>query len=157
MKYLVFGFLLVILFAAGAWATEEGMNATGAAFVKAFQANDLDGIVALYADDAEMFPPDAMVAKGKQEIRQSYAGLLERFTIQNFQVTEAHHENTGNISFGWGRFAMDMIPKGGGEKVHMEGRFSDVSKKINGKWMYIVDHASVPFASSPSAPPPANQ
>jgi ketosteroid isomerase-like protein len=157
MKFVFFSFLFVILFAFGAHAAEQGMNATGTAFVKAFQANDLDSIMALYADTAEMFPPDSMEAKGKEEIRKSYAGLLERFTIQNFQVLEAQHETNGNLSFGWGRFAMDMLPKGGGEKVHMEGRFSDVSKKINGKWMYVLDHASVPFASSPSAPPPVNQ
>ena len=157
MKLTIFSFFFVILLPLGASAAEQGMNATGTAFVKAFQANDIDGIMALYAPDAEMFPPDAMEAIGKDEIRNSYAGLMQRFTIQNFQVTEAHHEDNGNLSFGWGRFAMDMVPKEGGEKVHMEGRFSDVSKKINGKWLYIVDHASVPFASSPSAPPAVNQ
>ena len=157
MKFTFFCALFLAVFTIGASAAENGMNATGTAFVKAFQDNNLDGIMALYADDAVMFPPDAMEAKGKDEIRKSYAGLMERFTVQNFQVVESHHEETGNVSFGWGRFAMDMIPKEGGEKVHMEGRYSDVSKKVNGKWLYVVDHASVPFASSPSAPPPANQ
>jgi ketosteroid isomerase-like protein len=157
MKSVLFSFLFLILFAIGASAAQEGMNATGMEFVKAFQASDLEAIMKLYADNAEMFPPDSMEAKGKEEIRKSYAGLLERFTIQNFQVVKAYHENSGNFSFGWGRFTMDMLPKGGGERVHMEGRFSDVSQKINGKWLYIVDHASVPFASSPSAPADANQ
>ena len=158
MKFaLLFCALFIIIFGMSASAAENGMNATGTAFVKAFQANNLDEIMVLYADNAVLFPPDAMEAVGKEEIRKSYAGLMERFTVQNFQVIEAHHEENGNVSFGWGRFAMDMVPKEGGEKVHMEGRFSDVSKKVNGKWLYIVDHASVPFASSPSAPAAANQ
>ena len=153
MTKLLFSFAAFFFIAVALYAVEPGMNEAGNAFTKAFQANDLEGVMALYGDDAELFPPDAMEAVGKDAIRADYKGLMDRFTIQNFKVIEAHHENNGNISFGWGRFTMDMVPKTGGDPVHMEGRFSDVSRKVNGKWQYVVDHASVPFAPPPAPAP----
>jgi len=153
MKKLLFLFSFFFLLTIALYAVEPGMNETGNAFVKAFQANDLEGVMALYADDAEMFPPDAMEAVGKEAIRADYKGLMDKFTIQNFKVIESHHETNGNLSFGWGRFTMDMAPKTGGDAVHMEGRFSDVSRKVKGKWQYVIDHASVPFAPAPAPAP----
>jgi ketosteroid isomerase-like protein len=148
--------LFLFLFVCGwAGAAEKGMSEIGEAFTKAFQANDLEAIVALYGPDSEMFPPDSMEAVGLDAIRASYAGFMNTHTIQKFEVIEAHHETHGNLSFSWGRFALDMVPKAGGDAIHMEGRFSDVSKKVNGKWVYVVDHASVPF--TPPANPPAKQ
>jgi ketosteroid isomerase-like protein len=41
------------------------------------------------------------------------------------------------------------LPKAGGEAIPMKGRATVVVKKIGGKWLYTVDHASVPL------PPPA--
>ncbi|MCI0415602.1 nuclear transport factor 2 family protein [bacterium] len=57
----------------------------------------------------------------------------------------------GDLSFAWGRYSVTLVPKAGGEPIQMEGRFSDTSRKINGKWLYIVDHASM----NPPPPPPA--
>jgi ketosteroid isomerase-like protein len=42
-----------------------------------------------------------------------------------------------------------VVPKAGGDPIPMKGRASVVTKKIGGKWLYLVDHASVPL------PPPA--
>src|SRR5262245_15159542 len=127
-------FAMFFFVAVALYAVEPGMNETGKAFVKAFEANDLEGVMALYDDDAEKFPKYTMEAVGKEAIRADYKGLMDKFTIQNFKVIESHHETNGNISFGWGRFTMDMAPKTGGDPVHMEGRFSDVSRKVKGKW-----------------------
>jgi hypothetical protein len=35
-----------------------------------------------------------------------------------------------------------MVPKAGGDPVTLHGRFTDVAAKRNGRWVYIVDHAS---------------
>ncbi|PWT94210.1 MAG: hypothetical protein C5B54_00335 [Acidobacteria bacterium] len=141
--------LFVLVAGSSLFAAEQGINETGKAFVKAFQANDLEAVVALYAPDAELFPPDEMQAKGTDAIRANYKGLFDHFTIQNIDIVEAEHETHGDISMSWGLFKMTMMPKGGGDPVHMEGRFSDISMKVNGKWLYKVDHASVPFQPAP--------
>lgn len=38
--------------------------------------NDLGGTVAFYSDDAVVLPPNASIARDKQSIRESWAGLL---------------------------------------------------------------------------------
>ena len=155
MKFrnLFFAFSLVIVFSFAAWAApEKGMNPAGEGFVKAIKANDLEAVMALYAPDAVMFPPDAVAAQGAAEIRRSYADMLDHFTVKDIVLSDAWHETHGDVMLGWGRFVLTMVPKAGGEPVQMEGRFTDVSKKVGGKWVYILDHASVPL---PSPPPPA--
>jgi len=154
MKTLFYcAFVFLLFFAVHSLFAESGMNPAGEAFVKAFKANDLDAVVALYAPDAVLFPPDAMVATGKDAIRQSYAGLMNNFTIQDITISDSHHDTKGDLSFGWGMFSLTLVPKAGGEPMHMNGRFSDVSKRVNGKWLYVVDHASVPLPSSPQTAP----
>jgi uncharacterized protein (TIGR02246 family) len=143
MKYALALACLLIFVSLPLIAAESGLNETGTAWVKAFKANDLDAVVALYAPDAELFPPDAMQAKGKEAIRANYAGVFQNMTIQDVSVIEAEHETHGDISLSWGLFRVTMVPKAGGNPITMEGRFSDVSKRIGGKWMYVVDHASV--------------
>jgi uncharacterized protein (TIGR02246 family) len=147
MKYL-FALLALMLLSLPLFAAEPGVGETGQAWLKAAKANNLEAIVALYAPDAVMFPPDMMVAKGSEEIRKDYAGLLDHFTIQEADITDAMHETQGDLSTSWGQFRLVLKPKEGGDIVTMNGRFSDVSKRIKGKWLYIADHASLP------APPP---
>ena len=137
------------IFAVSATA-DEGMNQIGEAFVKAFKAGNLDDVAALYAPDAVSFPPDAMVANGQEEIRDSWGGLLNNFDVEDLVISNARHETSGDLSTAWGNFKMILVPKQGGETVVLEGRFSDVAKRINGKWLYVADHASVPLPPPPS-------
>ena len=56
MKLLSISLITLLLFASLAVANE--------AWLKAFKANDLESVVALYAPDAVLYPPDAMEAIG---------------------------------------------------------------------------------------------
>jgi len=140
---------LVCIFATSVNA-EEGLNEIGEAFVKAFKAGDLDAIASLYAPDSVSFPPDTMVANGPEGIRASWAGLLDNYTVTDLVITDPHHETSGDLSTAWGNYKMILSPKTGGLPVVMEGRFTDVAKRIDGRWLYVNDHASLPLP-----PPPA--
>jgi uncharacterized protein (TIGR02246 family) len=131
-------------------AADQGIAAVDQAWIKAITANDLEAVLALYAPDAVMYPPDAMEAKGKEAIRDNYRGLLSAMTVQSATITDSHYQTLGDTSIGWGRFTLKMVPKAGGDPIQMDGRFSAVAKKIGGKWLYVADHASVPMP-----PPPA--
>jgi uncharacterized protein (TIGR02246 family) len=141
--------IFLIFFVATTFAAQPGMNAAGTAFLKAVNAADVDGIVALYRDDAVSFPPDSMVANGKDAIRKTWVDLFAQYTAK-LELVDGYYENHGDTSTAWGRFTMTLTPKAGGEPMKMEGRYSDTSIKEKGKWLYIVDHASVPLP-----PPPA--
>ncbi len=127
-----------------------GAQAVDEAWRKAITANDLDGIMAVYAKDAVMWLPDAPEAKGHKAIRESYAGLLAANTVTGATFANTHYENVGKLSLGWGDFTLTMTPKTGGAPVTLSGRFSVVARKEAGTWVYVVDHAS----SHPAPPKP---
>ncbi len=140
--------LAVLAVAAPVAAAEHGAQLVDQAWVKAMKANDLEAVMALYAPDAVAYFPDGDF-KGKQAVRKSWTGFLAMFTVKD-ATSEGTYETMGDTSLGWGFWSISVVPKGGGEPTVMKGRATVVVKKIGGKWLYVVDHASVPLP-----PPPA--
>jgi uncharacterized protein (TIGR02246 family) len=128
-------------------AAEQGAQVADQGWVKAMKANDLEATVALYAPDAVAYYPDGEY-KGKDAIRKSWTDFLAAFTVKD-ATSEGTYETTGDTSLGWGHWSMTAVPKAGGAPVVMKGRATVIVKKIGGKWLYVVDHASVPL------PPPS--
>ena len=128
-------------------AGEHAAQLVDQAWVKAMKANDLEATMALYAPDAVAYFPDGDF-KGKQAIRKSWTDFLAMFTVKD-ATSEGTYETTGDTSLGWGYWSMTVLPKGGGEPIVMKGRATVVVKKIGGKWLYAVDHASVPLPPPP--------
>jgi uncharacterized protein (TIGR02246 family) len=131
-------------------AQEHGAKIVDDAWVKAVNAGDVEALVALYAPDAVIYPPDAMEARGTAAIRAMYTGMLSDSTISNVSI-KAAYQTVGELSIGFGTATMTMTPKAGGAPETMTVRVTAAVKKINGKWLYTVDHASVP-----AGPPPAD-
>lgn len=130
--------------ASGAVGAVPGHNDAGKAFMKAFRENDVEAIAALYAEDAVFYPTDTMAVKGAKDIRANFAGFLGAFTVKEAISSEVQHLTRGDLSFSWGKWGGTIVPKAGGEPIRFEGRFSDLSKLVDGKWVYILDHASFP-------------
>jgi ketosteroid isomerase-like protein len=130
-------------------AATHGAKIVDDAFVKAFRANDLAAVVALYAPAAKFYPPFDMERTGAA-IRENFAAFLGSNTVKDFKVLDATYETSGTLSVGWGRFSMTVVPKKEAAPMTMEGRFTSVAKKIGGKWLYVSDHAS--FVPPPAAP-----
>lgn len=149
---LVYGTMVAFILSISATTAvaDEGLNEIGEAFVKAFKAGDLDAIAAMYTPQSVSFPPDTMVAKGSEGIRASWAGLLENYTVMDLIITDPHHETCGDLSTAWGNYKMILSPKAGGIPLVLEGRFTDVAKRIDGKWLYVNDHASMPLPPAPA-------
>jgi ketosteroid isomerase-like protein len=139
----------IVVLAVPAGATEHGAQVVDQAWVKAMKANDLEATMALYAPEAVAYFPDGDF-KGKPAIRKSWTDFLAAFTVKDV-TSEGTYETTGDTSFGWGVWSLTVVPKAGGDPIPMKGRATVVVKKIGGKWLYVVDHASVPL---PSPPPP---
>ena len=133
---------------ATATAALDGAQAVDEAWRKAITANDLNAIMAVYAEDAVMWLPDAPEAKGREAIRKSYTDLLAANTVTGATFANTHYQTSGNLSVGWGDFTLTLSPKGGGNPVTLAGRFSVIARKEGGGWVYVVDHASAHPASS---------
>lgn len=141
--------VLIALIPASVFAAGPGPEAVDAAWAKAVKAGDIEGVIALYASDAIMFPPDSMAVKGGDAIRAYWSGFLSANKVTEVAVLETGYKTSANFATGWGRFSMTFQPKAGGAPVTMEGRFTEVMVKKNGKWLYAVDHASAPLPPPP--------
>ena len=139
--------ICLLTLAAPVMAAEHGAQLVDQGWVKAIKANDLEATVALYAPEAVAYFPDGEY-NGKDAIRKSWTDFLAAFTVKD-ATSEATYDTTGDTSVGWGHWTLTVVPKAGGEPIAMKGRATVVVKKIGGKWLYVVDHASVPL------PPPA--
>jgi uncharacterized protein (TIGR02246 family) len=139
--------LCVSLFAGSLFA--QSVKSLDAAWMKAVKAGDAAATAALYAPDSVFYPPDEMMAKGRDAIRANYEKFLAANTVQDVVLTYDGSGTSGNLGWAAGHFKMTVMPKSGGAAQTFEGRFSSVAMRRAGKWMYLADHASVPM------PPPA--
>ena len=146
MKKLIAIFAFIVLFSMPALGNESP-EALQDAFVKAMQANDPDGLAACYTDDAVSFAVDVMVGVGPDFVRDSWNAFFEAYTIKKATLFDTHMEKSGETAVAWGLFSMLVEPVAGGEAIEMHGRFMDVAKNVDGRWLYIADHASVPAPS----------
>lgn len=147
-------------------AKPHGAQQVDEAVARAFKANDVDALAAAYAPDAVLYPPGAMERRGRAAIRQGLADFLAHFRITDFTTSDAHYETAGNLSTGWGRFSISAVPRsgsdasgmgsGGGAPVRWDGRYTSVARRVNGKWLLVSDHASVPMAAPPQGPHPVS-
>src|SRR5262245_18201299 len=146
--------ILALLFSSVSFATGRaapvGAQAVDEAWRNAITANDLDGIMAVYAADAVMWLPDAREAKGRVAIRKSYVALLAANTVTGATFANTHYQTSGDLTVGWGDFTLSLSPKAGGNPVTMSGRFSVIARNEHGTWVYVVDHAS----AQPAPPTP---
>jgi uncharacterized protein (TIGR02246 family) len=143
---LLFSFMSLVT----ATAAPDGAQAVDEAWRKAITANDLNAIIAVYAEDAVMWLPDAPEAKGREAIRKSYTDLLAANTVTGATLADTHYQTSGDLSVGWGNFTLTLSPKAGGNPVTLSGRFSVIARKQGGTWVYVVDHAS----AHPAPPTP---
>jgi uncharacterized protein (TIGR02246 family) len=148
MRTLIVAVIAVVLVFEGRTSAQDGAKMLDDAWVKAAKAGDLEGLVALYAPDAVLYPPDMMEARGSAAIRKALADLLASGKITDMNVAGTYH-TSGDLSISVGRVTLTMAPKGGGAPVKMEVRGTTVARRIGGKWLIVVDHASVPLPPGP--------
>jgi uncharacterized protein (TIGR02246 family) len=133
------------LWAGTAMAAEETPSA-GQCFSEAFKAADADEVAACYAEDAIIWFPGGSMAQGRPAIRAGFAHFFSEvsaMTIKDVALTEIGHVmGAGDTRTAWGTYEIRMVDKTSGAEMVQRGRFTDVSKKIAGRWLYLVDHPS---------------
>ncbi len=124
---------------------QETPKALQEAFLDAVSIGDVDAVAALYSHDTVYYPMGSMEALGKEGVVADWAPFFETYDVISLELIDPQEEVVGDTAIAWGLWAMTFAPKAGGASVSMEGRFMDMSKKIDGRWLYVVDHVSVPF------------
>jgi ketosteroid isomerase-like protein len=115
-------------------------------FAEAFRKEDLEGVMATYWNDPDvvMLPAGAMSAKGYDAIKASYKAFFDGTNVKAFQLKDQNYAVHGDVVIGWGFFSLTTVPSIGPE-VKLDGRYTEVIAKRKGKWVYILDHPSVPM------------
>ncbi|WP_309662952.1 nuclear transport factor 2 family protein [Sphingomonas sp.] len=114
---------------------------------KAFEAKDVNGVMAMYATgDAltayDIVPP--LQYKGADAYRKDYSEIFSQFDGPlHVEFTDGHVESGSNLALAYGLERISGTLKGG-QPVDMWVRYTSVFKKINGRWRDIHDHISVP-------------
>ena len=127
---------------APALAMAKGPAMAGDCFLAGVKAGDADALAACYAEDAVMWFPGGPMAKGRAAIHDAYAGMLTHVTIKDAVLSQIGEAGMGDTHATWGTYAITMVDKTTGAETVERGRYTDVQKKIGGKWQYIVDHPS---------------
>ena len=144
---------LLTLLASPTLAAKAGDSAQ-ACWQPAFEAGDAEAASKCYAPDAVFWLPGAPMMKGRDAIREGYAGFFAAVTIKSVKLVELGHSTRGDEASSWGTFSIVSVAKADGKEATEVGRYTDVSRKIAGRWLYVVDHASDDPAPTPAPPAP---
>lgn len=131
-------------------ADESAIRNLDAQWAKTAAANDLEGTVSYYSDDASMLPPNAPIATGKQAIRAVWALLLGPEVAVSWQVSKVEVARSGDLAYLMGVYQV-TVKDSQGKPVTDHGKLVEVWKKqADGKWKTVADifNSDLP----PSAP-----
>jgi uncharacterized protein (TIGR02246 family) len=124
---------------------EAALRALEASYLKAFSAEDLNGLAAVYAPDVFVFdavPPREYV--GWAAYRKDWQSLFAAFprgahtTMSELSLTVA-----GPVAYGHNIQSTDFVTKDG-KHQHFVVRTSDVFRKEGGRWRIVQEHVSFP-------------
>ena len=120
-------------------ADESAVRESDAQWAKTAGANDLDGTVSYYTDDASLLPPNAPIATGKQAIRAVWATMLTPDTTVSWQVNKAEVARSGDLAYVMGTYRI-AAKNPRGKSQEDRGKMVEVWKKqADGNWKTVAD------------------
>lgn len=122
-------FYAVVAAAPALAADAASWAARAATWEKEFNAGNLKGVLALYADDGYRMPPNAAIAQGSEAILTSLQSAKDH-GVAKIKVAVTSAETSGHLSYATGTFAVSGVD--GNQIDH--GKWMGVAKKLNGKW-----------------------
>jgi uncharacterized protein (TIGR02246 family) len=136
------------------WAADSAsdvaaLHAVDQAWVKAYNAGDVDGVAGLYDENAILLPPGAPGASGRAAIRAFFAKDIPESQKEGVVFTLGAKPD-GGVSGNMGWVSGTYVVKDKSGKVLDAGKYLSVSTKKSGKWLYIRD-----TWNSDGSPPPA--
>lgn len=114
------------------------LHAADAAWEKAYNAGQVDGVVALYDANAVVYPPGVAPIHGGAQIRAFFEKDMADFAKAGLSISldvKADGGVSGNM--GWSSGTWTVKDKAG--QVVDSGWYFSVSRRANGKWLYVRD------------------
>jgi len=117
-------------------------------FVRAFEKKDLDGVMAVYVRDRSLFVFDVLPPReytGWDAYRGDYKAFFAAVSGPlSERVSELQITVVGDVAYahGIGHISGRLKPSG---RVDLALRFTDVWRKMHGRWLIVHEHLSVPI------------
>ncbi|HLG56382.1 MAG TPA: DUF4440 domain-containing protein [Vicinamibacterales bacterium] len=118
-------------------AEEAALKAVTAAWLNAYNAGDVETIVAMYAEDGVLMPPHAAVATGPAAIRAFLTADTVGAKAAGVKIVPGAATAGVAGDTGW-ESGSYTIADASGATVD-SGSYLSVSRKSNGKWLYVRD------------------
>lgn len=160
--------LALVLFSATAFGTVAqaskvdemaevaAMHAVDQAWLKAYNAGDADALANLYMEDAMFMPPGAAAISGRAAIKAYFVNDVAATAKAGLSFSlGAQSDGGAHGNLGWVSGTYTVKDKAG--HVVDTGKYLSVSKKKNGKWMYLRDTYNSDAPPPSSAPAPAQK
>jgi len=116
-------------------------------FEQAFNAGDLDALMALYEPDAALIPQPGTVAEGTAGIRESLRWFLDRggrITLDTKLVVRV-----GDLAFLTNRWSLTGGTMPDGSPAELGAATAEVARlQPDGTWLYVIDNAWGDLAAS---------
>src|ERR1700682_944616 len=139
---------------------EQEIRALEERFAAAFRAKDVPAIMKSYAPGSELLvfdvsPPRQYVGfdaykKDFEDFFAAFPGPVDKFEVQDLSiVTDSKLAFSPSIQPG-------IMTAKAGSKVSLVARVTDAYRKVNGKWLIVHEHVSVPVdLNTGKADPPS--
>jgi len=125
--------------------SQQQIEAALAKWQKAFEAKDLNGVMAMYAPGVtayDIVPP--LEYKGADAYRKDYAEFFAQFDGPlHIDMSENHLEIRGDLAVAYGLEQISGKLKAG-QPTGTWVRYTSVFKRTGGEWRDIHDHVSLP-------------
>jgi uncharacterized protein (TIGR02246 family) len=109
-------------------------------FEQAFNAGDLEALMALYEPDAALVPQPGVVAEGTAAIRDSLQWFLDRrgqITLETKLVVRV-----GDVAYLANRWSLTGGTMPDGSPAELGAATAEVARRQpDGTWLYVIDNA----------------
>jgi ketosteroid isomerase-like protein len=151
VRVFALGALVAAQFVLAACATTTSMDATDLSeakdldrqFVQAMSAKDLDAAMACFWDSPDLIVVlFGNVQRGAEAV---WAGISRMFAENDsvrLTVNEANYVPVGDAVMTVGTATYDLQPTGG-PSVQIVEVWTDLKRKIGGRWVYVLDQATM--------------
>jgi len=105
-------------------------------YFEAVQAGDWAGVMAIYAEDAVLMPPNSPTIEGRANVQAFFDAFPP---LSNFSMKIVEIEGQGDIAYVRGTYTMTLTPEGG-EAITDFGKYIEIRKKqLDGSWLLTHD------------------
>ena len=100
------------------------------AFVKAFNARELDQVLGIYAENSVFMPPNEPIIRGKDALKTFYTDMLKSGAA-DLRLNVAEVSGSGPLAYQTGTYELN---RGAGGRDR--GKYLFVARKIADTWRY---------------------